>query len=227
VLLWHGDSVLGPVAEVAAASPFSALTVGPPAPGWTSTASLYDDPAALVAGIRAALSGCELRVAASTLGLGWSGRLWSVALGVWAGFGVVPDLADLRWRATSGRVELLLPGSVRAGGLDELFTEVVEQHLSPLFTALAPYVAVGALWGNAASSLAAAGRLLSPDLGTSGAAAVLAASAEAVEDLLARAPLADRLNAAGRRRSCCLFYRVPGGGLCNDCSFDEVPALRT
>jgi FhuF-like iron-sulfur protein len=32
---------------------------------------------------------------------------------------------------------------------------------------------------------------------------------------------ADRFAGAGlsfRRRSCCLYYRVPGGGLCGDCT---------
>jgi hypothetical protein len=229
--------VLGPVAAVAAASPFSALTVGPPAPGWTSTMTLYDDPAGLVAGVQSALRGCELRVAASTVGLGWSGRLWSVGLACVACFGVVPDLSALRWRATAGRVELLLPGTVRpsspqlaATGVDaddavadELFHEVVEQHLAPLFDALSRWVAPGALWGNAASSLAAAGRLLPLDLGDRLPAEVLAAGDATVRSLLARPPLAGRLTPAGRRRSCCLFYRIPGGGLCNDCSLDAVP----
>ena len=26
-----------------------------------------------------------------------------------------------------------------------------------------------------------------------------------------------------RRRSCCLYYRVPGGGLCGDCCLDRPP----
>lgn len=36
---------------------------------------------------------------------------------------------------------------------------------------------------------------------------------------------AAEFDAAGgyRRRSCCLYYRVPGGGLCGDCVLDTVP----
>ncbi|MEV0504296.1 (2Fe-2S)-binding protein, partial [Streptomyces spectabilis] len=28
---------------------------------------------------------------------------------------------------------------------------------------------------------------------------------------------------AFRRRSCCLYYRCPNGGLCGDCCFDRPP----
>ncbi|MGW4250864.1 (2Fe-2S)-binding protein, partial [Streptomyces californicus] len=28
---------------------------------------------------------------------------------------------------------------------------------------------------------------------------------------------------AFRRRSCCLYWRCPGGGLCGDCVFDSAP----
>jgi ferric iron reductase protein FhuF len=26
-----------------------------------------------------------------------------------------------------------------------------------------------------------------------------------------------------RRQSCCLYYRLPGGGLCGDCCFQRPP----
>ncbi|MEU1022927.1 (2Fe-2S)-binding protein, partial [Streptomyces sp. NPDC005904] len=29
--------------------------------------------------------------------------------------------------------------------------------------------------------------------------------------------------AAFRRRSCCLYYRCPGGGVCGDCCFERPP----
>jgi ferric iron reductase protein FhuF len=32
---------------------------------------------------------------------------------------------------------------------------------------------------------------------------------------------------AFRRRSCCLYYRVPGGALCADCGLTRVPARAT
>ncbi|MZE70246.1 (2Fe-2S)-binding protein, partial [Streptomyces sp. SID5789] len=31
---------------------------------------------------------------------------------------------------------------------------------------------------------------------------------------------------AFRRRSCCLYYRVPGAGVCGDCCFPRPPGLR-
>jgi iron complex transport system ATP-binding protein len=95
---------------------------------------------------------------------------------------------------------------------------VVEGNLRPLAAAVRAVVpvAAGLLWGNAASALA-------------GALAVLAQArprhaAEArrvVDELLATPPLRDtgEFGPQGfRRRSCCLYYRVPGGGLCGDCA---------
>lgn len=65
------------------------------------------------------------------------------------------------------------------------------------------------LWGNVSSALAgAAGQLGDP--------AVWATVAE----LLAVAPLAGTADLHGRalrRRNCCLYYRIPGGGTCGDC----------
>ncbi|MCW2623154.1 MAG: iron reductase [Frankiales bacterium] len=213
-----------PLAVVARLAPFAALSVGPPLPGWRPAAGLLADPTDLVSAVATALGGCEPRVAASTVGLGWSGRLWSIGLTLHAGWGLVPDLDRLRWRHDEGRVRLRLPAqAVRPGGAEALFAAVVDGQLRPLFANLTPLVAEGALWGNAASSIVAAGGQVRPAAGPAGTAAALAATAYAVDALLARAPLAGRLDAAGRRRSCCLFYRVPGGGLCGDCSLDAVP----
>jgi hypothetical protein len=65
------------------------------------------------------------------------------------------------------------------------------------------------LWGNVSSALAgAAGQLGDP--------AVWAK----VADLLTVAPLAGTADLHGRvlrRRNCCLYYRIPGGGTCGDC----------
>ncbi|GAA1518942.1 (2Fe-2S)-binding protein [Dactylosporangium maewongense] len=65
------------------------------------------------------------------------------------------------------------------------------------------------LWGNVSSALAgAAGQLDDP--------AVWAL----VADLLTADPLAGTADLHGRalrRRNCCLYYRIPGGGTCGDC----------
>jgi hypothetical protein len=64
------------------------------------------------------------------------------------------------------------------------------------------------LWGNVASALG-------------GAAGQLGARAwPAVGSLLTRSPLSGMAIVAGRslrRRNCCLYYRIPGGGTCGDC----------
>jgi ferric iron reductase protein FhuF len=73
-----------------------------------------------------------------------------------------------------------------------------------------------------ASTLAGAKRMLSVDR-----PAAAGRATELAERLLAVDPLAgtgrllrpvppDR-HWSFRRRSCCLYYRVPGGGLCGDC----------
>lgn len=37
------------------------------------------------------------------------------------------------------------------------------------------------------------------------------------------APTGTLTGSAFRRRSCCLYYRVPGGGICGDCCFTRNP----
>lgn len=65
------------------------------------------------------------------------------------------------------------------------------------------------LWGNVSSALAgAAGQLDDPAAWTT------------VAGLLDVAPLAGTADLRGRtlrRRNCCLYYRIPGGGTCGDC----------
>jgi ferric iron reductase protein FhuF len=85
--------------------------------------------------------------------------------------------------------------------------------------ALSPQV----LWGNVASSLAGALTMLRaarPDRGVE--------ATRIVARLLEHGTLAGTgdLDPAGPsfvRRSCCLFYRVPGAGICGDCVLDEPP----
>ena len=67
------------------------------------------------------------------------------------------------------------------------------------------------LWGNVASALHAAPRVLE-----------LPAAASWAQEMLALPPLRGEM-AVGRRATCCLFYEVPGGGLCGDCVLSRVP----
>jgi iron complex transport system ATP-binding protein len=161
-------------------------------------------------------------VAASLLFQGIAGRLWSPVLASAVEHGVLPDLEPARtyWRAASpGPVMLGAPGAAGLGADPAaVHRVVVERHLRPLVAAVRAVtpVAEGLLWGNAASAL-------------TGALAVLAGARPAsaapgrrlVEELLGAPPLrgTGTLGARGfRRRSCCLYYRVPGGGLCGDCA---------
>lgn len=175
-----------------------------------------------IAGVRARLGTSEPRVAASLLFQGIAGRLWSPLLAAAVEHGVVPDLDPARtyWRAASpGPVLLAVPS---ADGLpaDAVAVRrvVIDRHLGPLVTAVRAVtpVAEGLLWGNAASALAGALTVLAQDRpATSGPGGRL------VEELLGMPPLrgAGTFGPLGfRRRSCCLYYRVPGGGLCGDCA---------
>jgi ferric iron reductase protein FhuF len=78
------------------------------------------------------------------------------------------------------------------------------------------------LEGNVTSAVAGALRM------AAAARPELAEQVEAVLDaLLTSEPLAGtgrrRVDGSFVRRSCCLFYRVPGAGTCGDCVLDERP----
>jgi len=198
------------------------------------------DVARLVAAVGDRLGAPERRVAASMVVLGYSARLVapSVALLVRAGvlLGVRPT--EVWWRYSPGEgFRLCLPApsgssrpdaeawETRAG---RWRGEVIDGHLRPIIAsvrAVAP-VAAGLLWGNVASSLAGALRMLSLT-----GAAPLAACDAVGQALLAQEPLrgAGELTALDGqlffvRRSCCLYYRLPGGGWCGDCPLPRPSA---
>jgi len=218
---------LGRVAEF---GPYFAVSTGPVAePGWRPVRALDTDPVALagLAGrVRARLDVGDGRVAASILVQGHAARLWSLSLGTWFHAGLVPDLHPdvLWWRDEDGSVRLHLERAQGwAGGQleDVLAATVIGAHLAPMITAvhrLGP-LSDRLLWGNAASALLGAARVI--DGAPTG-------PARAVTDrLLNKGPLrgsiAARPDGGHRRRSCCLFYRVPGAGLCGDCALTHAP----
>ncbi|MCU7820606.1 (2Fe-2S)-binding protein [Kitasatospora sp. DSM 101779] len=182
----------------------------------------------------------EPRVAASVVHLGLASRLWSVALGAAAIGGIVPDLHPDRAHGmlpAQGAFELWLPDrpSALGGSLaDGLRQAVAVENLAPLAEAVRSVVPVAErlLEGNAASALVGAGRVLAaaPSVRHTEAARH---TAELVRALLGAPPLVgtgtvtapDRA-LAFRRTSCCLYYRVPGGGVCGDCVFDRPPGTR-
>ncbi|MYS14005.1 (2Fe-2S)-binding protein [Streptomyces sp. SID4982] len=174
----------------------------------------------------------EPRVCASLAQQGLAARLWSAALGCAALYGRVPDLNPrlLRWDAAATAPDDLWLTEVRPlpGDADTVAGNVLHAHLQPLGEALTLRygVAPGLLWGNAASALTGAARQLAGWARANGRTDV-ADRATALTDALFQHPLlrdtGARSGTAFRRRSCCLYYRVPGGGVCGDCCFSRPP----
>jgi ferric iron reductase protein FhuF len=214
------------LADVAQVGPYFSVEVDPEIadhPLWRPLTALYD--AALpdqIAAVRLRLGTSEDRVAASLLFQGVAGRLWSPVLAMAVVHGRVPDLDPARtyWRAASpGPIVLATPGApALPADPAALRRVIVDGHLAPLVSAIRSVtpVAEGLLWGNAASALVGAMTVVSR-----ARPAVSRTALRFVEELLAEPPLAGTggFGRFGfRRRSCCLYYRVPGGGKCGDCA---------
>jgi FhuF 2Fe-2S C-terminal domain len=223
------DLVRRALADAARTGPYFALSVGDDGRRWRPAAALYADGlAGLVESTGAQLGVTEARVAASTVQLGYAARLWSPVLGCALQDGIVPDLTELRTGETAPmRLDLPEPRGWQPGGEQELaalaYRMVVTCHLEPLGARLPVKVAAGLLHGNAAAAMTGALRVLActrPGL-------VKPARALA-ERLLDTGVLRGTGELTGPgleflRRSCCLFYRVPDGGLCSDCPLPEPP----
>ncbi|WP_108932649.1 (2Fe-2S)-binding protein [Streptomyces ardesiacus] len=186
--------------------------------------------------VAAALGAGETRVAASVAHQGLAARLWSVTLACAVLYGAVPDLDPrlLRWDPDAGAPDDLWLAEVRPlpGDTATVADVVLAAHLAPLTAAVRTRygVATGLLWGNAASALAGAGRELDRWARREGRADTAAQVRSLTAGLLAHPRLAGTgtLAAAAadlpfRRRSCCLYYRVPGTGVCGDCCFSRPP----
>lgn len=186
--------------------------------------------AGLVERVRIRLGVEDVRVTASALVQGHAARLWSLSLGALVRDRRLPDLNSdvVLWRDQDGRVRLHLK---RAAGWaserleDVLAGTVIAGHLAPMITAahrLGP-LSDRLLCGNAASALLGATRAL--DGAPTGPARLVA------NRLLTQGPLRNTVEeypGGGHRRcSCCLFYRVTGGGLCGDCAPTRSPTTRT
>lgn len=156
----------------------------------------------------------EPRVAASIASLGLFARLLSPTIGA-----LLLDVdapADLHWREQPTGTLPLAAGTWSTPDLDAALSAVV----APLAARLraAHSVSSTVLAGNAASAVFGALRMATlarPDL------------ADRALDVGARALTHPYLEGTGdpgppfRRRSCCLFYRIPGGGTCGDCVFSS------
>lgn len=157
------------------------------------------------------LGGVPTRVGESTYVLGLAARLWGATLGPVVRDGVLPDPHQLRVRDEDGALQL---GLARLRGWRDV---TPDDLLGTVIEVLSPVVASSKLsdrllWGNVASALHAAPRVLE-----------LPGARTWADEMLGIPPLRGEM-AAGRRGTCCLFYEVPGGGLCGDCVLTRVPA---
>ncbi|MEU9083869.1 (2Fe-2S)-binding protein [Streptomyces sp. NPDC048357] len=211
--------------RLAAVGPFFTVPYGtePPGPGFRPLTALYGEwLGPYVAEVGRRIGSGPGRVAASTAQLGIASRLWSLGLGCAALAGRVPDLAADRvwWRLPdAGSLELWLPEP--ADRPAETLGETVLGNLAVLDAGLRERFGVSqkVLRGNAASGLVGALRVLL-DRVPGGAAVALAGDLLAEGGALAGTGTfvhEEGLGVAFVRRSCCLYYRVPGGGLCGDC----------
>jgi ferric iron reductase protein FhuF len=180
----------------------------------------------LVDAVGAWLGTAERRIAASMVVLGYSARLVGPSVAVLVRDGILLDLRPSRvrysytprrgfrlcWTAPAGyRGE---PEALR----EQWFRDVVTGHLGLLVAAVRAVepVATRLLWGNVASGVVGALRAVAA-AGWVPAERCLHTGLSIVD----AGPLRDsgRLSAnlAFVRRTCCLYYRLDGGGMCGDC----------
>lgn len=181
------------------------------------------------------------RVAASLLAQSLVSRSVSVLLAA-AAAGVLPDLSPatvLHARPWAGGPMPLWADPERLSGVPlgppddpgtagALARVLAEDHVAPLVAGIRARASVSprVLWGNAAGALGGAVRVLGDARPDRHAAALALA-----RGVLAQGPFAglgrfvdDPAHPSGlgfSRTTCCLYYRVPGGGTCGDCVLRE------
>lgn len=162
----------------------------------------------------------EPRIGVSIAHLGLAARLWSPVLACALVHGIVPTMSTVEWSGQGSALRLPRPEGRRAAELPSLTDAVHEQVdgvLEAVESGLTTKVAPRLLAGNSASALV-------------GSAAQLLRARPELRTVLTRLTRelleTGRLRGTGRitgadlsfrRRSCCLFYRAPGGGKCGDC----------
>jgi iron complex transport system ATP-binding protein len=137
-------------------------------------------------------------------------------LGALVGHRLLPhlDAERLLFRENGGQIRLHIENPLVWEGDDlesKLADMVLDEHLRPLGIALHRLQPISEkiLRGNAASALLGAARVLDNDSGWALA-----------RRLCSDERLSEAVVFSGnsyRRTSCCLYYRIPGGGLCGDC----------
>ncbi|MFI6488726.1 (2Fe-2S)-binding protein [Streptomyces sp. NPDC050564] len=190
---------------------------------------VYPDPITFrVQKVTQSLHAPEPRIAVSIAHQALAARLWSIALGAATLYGQVPDLDPelLRWDPDASAPQDLWLSEVRALPATAVDEVVRAGHLAPLAAALHSRYRISPrlLWGNAGSALAGAVRQLDRWARANGRTDVADRAHALASRLFAHPDLSTALDPHTlRRRSCCLYYRLPGGGLCGDCCFDRLP----
>jgi ferric iron reductase protein FhuF len=217
------DRVVAALRRPVAANPFLSFTDEPPDRPASEFAAAVPG---LLAEVARATGAREPRVAASLVVLGYSARLLGPSLTALLRDGILLDVAPARVRfgyAAGGgfRLALAAPAGWEGPGVATRWAGVVvDDHLAMVVAAVRARVpvAAGLLWGNVASGLVGTlAALVRSDVVTREAGHLFATSV-----LAGGGPLAGTGELDGalrfRRRSCCLYYRLPGGGYCGDCS---------
>jgi hypothetical protein len=211
--------VLATLRQARGISPFFVLDVGRPDETWSSGESLLDGSPSLARTLDAIgerYRTAERRVAGSLFFLSYTARLLCPTVAAHVLGGAVPDIrpANLWWRySPADGLQVRLAEPISGPGAVEAMAPVVDAVRRECG------VAAGLLWGNAVSSMAGGLRTVART-GTASVEECLAVGAE----LFAEAPLLGAGEfvefpgeVAFRRRSCCLYYRLDGGGTCGDC----------
>jgi siderophore-iron reductase FhuF len=203
-------------------------------PGDDDGGRLSGTAADLLDRIATRLGGCERRVAASMVVLGYSARLVGPAVSMLLREDMLLDLRpsnvrfdyDPRWGFSLNLVRPAAWRGDRTAMLSAWCQVVLDEHLRAVIDAVRAVVPVAAalLWGNVASGLAGALRALANSATAASAAVPVDRCYADGLRLLEYGPLrgsGDLAIRSGRlsfvRRSCCLYYRLPGGGRCGDC----------
>ncbi|MFN6551662.1 (2Fe-2S)-binding protein [Mycolicibacterium septicum] len=226
----------GKTDPIAALGEFFALPAADPAT-WRPIRSLCGDQAAVheytmrtraatAVGFGIDETDVPVKAAASSVHLSITARLLSPVVGAAACLGTVPllTLDSLFWQPDSSHRPAL--GTAGAQSVTEtdpnraatvIAGSLIGDVLSLLNDTmrLAGTLSPQVMWGNIASAANGAVTVLAqtrPDAQTRGR--------DLIDALIATEPLRGTADFAGgrfRRRSCCLFYQVPGGGYCGDC----------
>ncbi len=205
--------------EIASYGGFFAIAVGGDPAGWVPVQRCYEQGCAdLVAATTARNGTTDLRIGASLVQFSHASRLWSPLLACALQYRVLPNLTDLQRRSAGTELRLPEPVGTPADGPlpQQLYRRVITDHLEPLAAGFRVKMARGLLYGNAAAALVGAAHQLArvrPELHDD--------ALGVAESLLATGELAGTGDLTGwsfRRRSCCLYYRVPGGSYCGDCA---------